>query len=115
MIFSKPITKLKTWAGKSEFCYEGSIKQGTKIYFGKCNSVNISAEKYEDMLNYFRGSVVNIGTSRTEPPSYSVGKWLQENVTKTATASYIGSILIHEDYAEKLDETPKIKFKDSYP
>ena len=31
----------------------------------------------------------------------SVGEWLQNNVTKTAIASYVGAILIHEGYAVK--------------
>jgi hypothetical protein len=48
------------------------------------------------------------GTSRDKPPDGSLGLWLQTHVTKVATASYIGAILINEGYAVK--EGPMIIF-----
>lgn len=103
---------LKTWAGKSEFSYEGSVTQGTTIYLGKGSRLNITANQYSTLLDYFLGRTVDIGTSRDKTPRGSVGEWLQANVTKTAIASYVGVILIHEGYAVKVDEGSKIKFKD---
>lgn len=94
--------KLKTWAGRSSFSYTESIKSGTKIYYGKNNQIRISARDYRKLLDYFEGKTVNIGTSRTNPPAGSIGGWLQENVTPVAIASYVGSILINEGYAEKV-------------
>jgi len=105
------IPTLKTWAGRSEFKYEGTMAQGTTITFGNGNRAKITADQYNDLLNHFRGRTVDIGTSRTDPPRDSVGKWLQENVTKTATASYVGPILIHEGHAVKADTGSKIRFK----
>ena len=102
---------LKTWAGRSEFKYEGSVDMGTTITFGNGNRAKITADQYNALLNHFRGRTVDIGTSRTAPPRDSVGKWLQENVTKVATASYVGPILIHEGYAIKADIGSKIKFE----
>lgn len=101
---------LKTWAGRSEFSYEGSVSQGTTIIYGKRNrtSVNITASQYNALLNHFQGRTVDIGTIRNNPPRGSVGEWLQANVTKPATASYVGAVLIHEGYAVKLGS--KIKF-----
>lgn len=106
--------KLKIWAGRSDFNYEGSISKGTRIYFGNGNSVEVSATKYKELLNHFSGLSVNIGTSRTDAPIRSVGAWLQENVTKTAIASYVGAILIEEGFAEKGSKNSIIKFKDEY-
>lgn len=100
---------LKTWGEKSSFSYCGNIKEGTKISFGNGHVIWINADQYKDLLNYFSGKTVMIGTSRTSPSDGSVGQWLIENVTKSATASYIGAILVHEGYAEKIGKS-EIKF-----
>ena len=100
---------LRTWAGKSSFKYTGSVNNGTTITYGSGFSFNVSAAQYAELLNYFRGRTVNIGTSRTNRPRGSVGEWLQSNVTKTAIASYLGPILIFERYAEKVSG-PYIRF-----
>ena len=99
----------KTWGEKSFFDYAGSVKQGTKICYGKKGKKFISATQYVKLLNHFRGRRVDIGTSRTDPPRNSVGEWLQLNVTRTALASYVGPILITEGYAEKAGGS-KIRF-----
>ncbi|WP_407282368.1 hypothetical protein V7O61_06480 [Methanolobus sp. WCC1] len=107
---------LPTWAKKSEFKYDGSVANGTTIYYGINNHpIRITSEQYSQLLTHFRGKSVNIGTSRVNPPKGSVGEWLQENVTGTATASYVGAILIHEGYATKLEDGPIIDFKEIYP
>jgi len=93
--------KLETWAGRSTFEYEGSVQTGTRIKFGANHIVNVSSEDYSRLLTHFQGRIVPIGTSRDNPPKGSVGEWLQKNVTKIATASYVGAILIHEGYAVK--------------
>lgn len=88
----------------SEVKYSGSVKEGTTISYGSGYgySQQISAQQYASLLNHFNGQIVNIGTSRTNPPSGSVGEWLMQNVTRTAMASYVGPILIEEGYAEKV-------------
>ena len=35
----------------------------------------------------------------------SVGEWFLANVTKTAIASYVCPILIHEGFAERVDKS----------
>jgi hypothetical protein len=104
--------KLPTWAGRSEFRYSGSVKEGVTIKYGNgfSNTQKITPQQFRNLLNSFRERTVNIGTSRTTPPSGSVGEWLQVNVTKIAMASYVGPILINENYASKVGG-PKIKFK----
>ena len=105
--------KLNTWANRSNFKYEGSISKGTTIYFDTGNSAEVPATKYQQLLNHFKGLSVNIGTSRNAPIG-SVGAWLQDNVTKTAIASYVGAILIEEGVAEKGSKSSIINFKDVY-
>ncbi|MCX5886962.1 MAG: hypothetical protein NT096_13815 [Proteobacteria bacterium] len=95
------MTDLPTWAGKSKFSYIGSVKEGTYITYGRGFSCKVSAKQYSALIDHFRGKTVNIGTSRDNPPKGSVGEWLQKNVIKTAIASYVGSILIAEGYAER--------------
>ena len=102
--------KLPTWAGKSEFEYEGSIATGTKIYYGSGFSTSVSATQYSALLQHFKGQSPNIGTSRDKAPIGSVGAWLQKNVTPVAIASYVGAIFIHEGYATKGHKSATIKF-----
>jgi hypothetical protein len=94
---------LNTWAGRSSFQYEGSVKEGTKIFFGTnfLEKAFVSNQEYQALLKRFNGRAVNVGTSRTNPPRGSLGEWLINCVTKVAIASYVSSILINEGYAEK--------------
>ena len=96
--------RMSTWAGRSTFIYDGDpLKNGTKIKYGSGyqSKIVISASQYSAMINNFSKNRVPIGTSRDNPPSNSLGKWLQANVTKTATASYVGSILVEHRLAVK--------------
>ena len=104
---------LPTWAGRSQFQYEGSILEGTKIHFGQDSrsAFNVSKDVYAKMLIQFSGREVSIGTSRTDPPKGSLGKWFQENCTRIALASYIGPILVEEGYAERGSEPDRILIK----
>jgi len=95
--------KLRTWAGRSEFKYTGSVKEGTEIIFGKGNKVTVTSNHYSALIRHFAGNTVDIGTSRDMPTVGSLGVWLQNNVTKSAIASYVGPILIEEGYAEKIE------------
>ncbi len=101
--------KLPTWAGKSEFQYSGSIKIGTEIIYGQGYSIKIEAEQYDSLLKSFSGKTVDIGTARDNAPAGSLGVWLQNNISKTAIASYVGPILIEEGYAHKIG-SHEIKF-----
>jgi hypothetical protein len=105
--------KLLTWAGRSKFEYSGSVKSGTDIYYGKDFRYHelISSDKYQMLLDHFRSRTVSIGTSRTNPPNKSLGEWLKANVSRTALASYVGPILIHEEHAKRIDtQSDMIKF-----
>jgi hypothetical protein len=94
--------ELKTWGGSSTFSFKGSVATGTEISFGKSNAVvKITKEQFEQLLTAFRGKRVKAGTSRDMAPAGSLGHWLQQNITRTATASYVGAILVDEGYAEK--------------
>jgi hypothetical protein len=104
-------TSLATWAGRSRFEYEGSVAEGTTIRYGQGWTVSVSAKQYRELLNHFRDTETDMGTSRDTAPTGSVGEWLQENVTKSAIASYVGPILLHEGYAQRIPGHPsRIRF-----
>ena len=65
---------------------------------------------FSELLNFFKGREVNMGTSMDAAPLGSVGKWLQQNVTRTAIASYVGPILLSEGYAVRGSTVSKIRF-----
>jgi len=104
--------ELRTWAGRSSFAYEGDpLTDGTRIYFATDRRylVNVTKEQYAALLSYFKGQTVSAGTSRDKAPAKSVGRWLQDNVTKTAIASYVCPVLVHYGFAKK--QADKIIFK----
>jgi hypothetical protein len=107
--------RVPTWAGKSQFDYHGSVATGTEIWYGrKPYHATVTPTQYESLLCHFQHRTVRLGASG-EPPPGSVGAWLQEHVTRSAIASYVGAILIHEGYAERVPgESSNIHFiKDS--
>ena len=102
---------LRTWGRRSEFGYSGCVATGTEIHYGKDSHRLISREQYAALLAHFQGQVVDIGASRGHPPAGSLGAWLKQNVTRSAIATYVGPILLHEDYAERGVERSQIVFK----
>ncbi|MBW6521839.1 MAG: hypothetical protein K0A99_12665 [Desulfoarculaceae bacterium] len=99
---------LETWGGVSQFSYDGSVETGTKITYGNRRKAVVTAHQYAALRQHFLNREVPIGTTRktleTEPPEGSLGAWLHANVNKAAIASYVGPILVHEDYAERVGE-----------
>jgi len=119
---SKQYDGKNDWRKSSEFCYEGTVNEGTIIYFGshengkfKNRPIFISNEEYQKLLQEFKGKnePIILGTSHDKPPKESVGYWLIQNVFDakgTATASYVGPILLHEMYAIKGEDPATIEF-----
>ncbi|RHW43466.1 hypothetical protein D1B31_02055 [Neobacillus notoginsengisoli] len=100
---------LETLYYKKKFGYQGSVKEGVILFFGKNQSVKLEKEDLKVLLNTFSGKTVPIGASRTNPPIGSLGDWLMKNITKVAIASYLAPVLITEGYAQKIDNF-SIKF-----
>ena len=100
---------MKTWRGRSEFSYTGTVNAGVEIAFGNNRKIYVSAEKFGLLLEHFAGRTVELGTSRTKPQVESIGMWLQAKVTKTAIASYIGPILVREGYAQRVHDPASIR------
>ncbi|MEJ2610605.1 MAG: hypothetical protein P8179_11080 [Candidatus Thiodiazotropha sp.] len=96
---------IPTWGGNSTFDYNGCIITGTEIIFGNNNQHTITAEEWNMLRHQFIGRVVEIGTSRDNPPSGSMGEWFLQNIHKQALMSYVGVILIREYYAVKESDT----------
>jgi len=92
---------MKTWGGRSNFAYSGTIEIGVVVSYGKNNKVRVSAQQFYKLREHFLNNVVPVGTSRTAPKKGSLGWWLQANVTRTAIASYIAPILVSEGYAKE--------------
>jgi len=90
---------LATWGGNSNFSYTGSVTKGTVITYGNGRHITVTADDYDKLLKRFRKTTVPVGSSRTVPSINSLGLWLQHNVTKTAIACYVASILGHEGHA----------------
>ena len=104
---------LPTWASRSKFQYEGSVRAGTIIRYGTGFGFTdtISAAEYSRMLSKFSGKEVSIGTSRTSPPPGSLGEWFSIECSHTAKTSYIGPILLEEGYAERGSRSDRIRIK----
>lgn len=95
-----------TWDNRSEFEYVGCVLVGTQISYGKKNPpIFVSSQDYTRLRSEFLGRIIPVGASRTNPPKESLGVWLQNNVAKTAIASYVAPILIREGYAIRESET----------
>lgn len=97
-----PIT---TWGGRSTFEYEGCIQTGTVIFFGTGQQETITLEQWQLLRNHFLGRVVEIGTSRDNPPPGSMGEWFYQNIHNQALMSYVGVILVREYYAVRENDT----------
>jgi hypothetical protein len=99
---------LRTWGGRSQFLYTGSVETGTNIMYGKGRKAQVNAHQYVALRQHFLKRDVPAGTTRetssTEPPPSSLGAWLHANVTRTAIASYVAPILVREGYAERVGE-----------
>jgi len=96
------MTTLRTWGGRSQFRYEGSVEAGTDITYGEERKIRVEAHQYAALRTHFCDQVVPAGTSHTDPPSGSLGAWLQKYVTPVGIASYVAPILVHEEYAERI-------------
>lgn len=108
--------KLLTWGGDGEtFRYDGSVASGTVIHYGEDYrwTAEITASAYEQLLKKFSGQDVPVGTSKSNPPAGSVGEWVKANVNRSGLMSYIGAILVAEDYATK-PKIGRIRFR-KYP
>lgn len=98
---------LKTWAGRSNFSFTGTLTAGTTITYGSGSTTDVTPAQFAALFAAFpAGMVVEVGTSRTTAPAGSLGAWLQGNVTKTATASYVAPILLHFGRARRVAGNP---------
>ena len=96
---------IKTWGGKSDFEYDGCAMLGVRIHYGNQKPIVVSKADFKKLCAAFLGGVIKVGASKTVAPVGSLGEWLQNNVTKTAIASYVAPILVREGYAIKESST----------
>ena len=98
--------ELNTWAGKSKFRYTRSVRNGVVIEFGVNyqNKGKFTKKDLDKMLEKFRGKTIPLGTQHTDTPIVgSLAEWIRNNINKNRImTSYLGPILVHEEYAKKL-------------
>lgn len=94
-------TALATWAGRSTFEYRRHANGGYDIRFGHGQTVYVSPALLDALVRTFGNKSLPLGTSRTAPPPNSLGAWLQRHLVPTATASYIGPLLVEIGLAAK--------------
>jgi|GEM_PF-679254 len=104
------IKELPTWAGRSKFCYFGSVERGVIIQYGTGREVKMLPSQFAEMFWHFSGRIVNVGASRTDPDEDSLENWLNGRINKTAIATYVASILEAEGLAYRVEERSKIRF-----
>lgn len=111
-IFTTMRQRLPTWTGRSTFEYDRASDGSITLHYGKgcVYCVRVPGAKLQQLLSTFAGREVPIGTSKTDPPKSSLGFWLQQNVTKTAIASYVGPLLIKLGYAQRGSRADLIRF-----
>lgn len=97
---------LRTWSGRSQFSYTGSVARGVAIRYGANRRAVVTAAQFTSLLRAFAGRHVDVGTSRTAAPRFSLGAWLQHNVRRTAIASYVGPILVAQSRAMRAPADP---------
>lgn len=95
---------LAAWGKRGRFSYLGSPEVGTKLLMGRNKDFTVRAEQYAALLDRFRGRDVLIGASRN-PPRDSLGAWLRSHVGGDVLVAYVGPVLVHEGYAERIGET----------
>jgi hypothetical protein len=104
--------ELYTWAEHSRFRYDGSVSEGTIVFYGRnfVRSVKIAAGEYKKLLKEFNGREIPPGITRKEEQhsQKSLGKWLADNKISASLASYVAPILIHEGYCVRVGS--KIQF-----
>lgn len=95
---------LATWGKRGRFRYVGSPEAGTRLLLGRNKEFTVRAESYAALLEHFEGREVPIGASRN-PPRDSLGAWLRSHVGGDVIVAYVGPILVHEGYAERVGES----------
>ena len=95
--------KMTTWDNRAVFYYHGSVKTGTTVHYGSDFKffIETTADEYKKMIQQFKGKTVNAGTSKSDPPEGSLGKWIKDSISPNALPSYLAPILIKEKYAKK--------------
>jgi hypothetical protein len=104
---------LRTWSGKKEFKYSGTVESGVRISCGQAFShdYEMTAAELWQALIEFSGREAKIGTHRTAPPDGSIGDWIRKRYRKGGIMSYVGPILIEEGYAVRGSESDRIYIK----
>lgn len=95
----------QTFGGRAVFTYSGSVATGTTIWPGAKATYRLvfDAGQWASLLKSFRGTEIRAGLNFAHPEPGSFGEWIKVHWnTKMGPAAYVGGILIHEGYAERV-------------
>jgi hypothetical protein len=108
---------LKTWGGKSEFQFNGSVQEGTWIRWndnakpdGFSKEELVKPEQYQSSLATFAGQELALGNYRNPAPR-TLEAWLKEQKWGGGLARHLGTILVEEGYANQAAQRGRISFK----
>lgn len=99
--------QMSTINGRIKFKYEGSIKEGTRIFYGMSNNSKfVSKETYKELLKTFSRQTIQLDypPKDTETPN-NLLYWLYAHGYIRLLGKYIASILIKEGYAKLCENT----------
>lgn len=100
MIEGPAWVRLRTYNG-IPFKYRRIENEDRQIEYGSLPfRATIAQEIFQEMLQHFKGKTVLIGAVFDNPPPHSLGAWLVEKLPGPNLAIYIGTILVHEEYAD---------------
>ena len=82
------------------FQYRRIENEDRQIEYGSLPfRATIAQEAFQEMLQHFKGKTVLLGAVFDSPAPHSLGAWLVENLPGPNLAIYVGTILVHEEYA----------------
>jgi len=117
------MTTLLTWGEQSEFQYDGSVTQGTRIRWkdnakpdGFSKEWPVGREQYQSLLFTFSGQELPFGNYRKPTPG-NLEAWLKEQPGQwgLGLARHLGQIMVKEGYAERVSRRGRIRFKPFKP
>lgn len=94
------IERLPTFGGDSEFTAEFYANGDVRLRYGALSTKLVKKDIFERITSRFQGTAVPL-TAKVGP---SLNEWLLDNLSKTRLASYIGSVLIRQDYVVRKGE-----------
>jgi hypothetical protein len=114
------MTILPTWGRQSEFQYDGSVTQRTRIRIrwkdtakldGFSRECWVEPEQYQTLLSTFSGQELPFGNYRNPTPG-TLEAWLKQQPKQWGwgLARHLGEIMVRQGFAERVSRRGHIRF-----